>query len=352
MSQDEENSRPLGSEAESFSPPQIPNRQSPYNPQPKPPDKNVTSSMNSDVDETDICILGLPRSGKTTFLSVMDYALRRNTDWVLIPQSDTVELIQDLQNIVVGGSEFPPASRRSNIYSFKFERFYGNTTEYVNATMPDIRGVDTNPVRPLQDIYSQYVSKSWGVLFLVDSAVRPDKYKEYFVIFNSVFGRLGQIVDQLGTKDRPFPRKLHIAIALTKCDNFPIPEGIDKKPSKNDGEKPGPWKDPNGHLQDVLGQMAYSVVYGFEKHPKVNVSLDAISAVGYTKVDGKYVSQEMPSPDGSNPLIRDSANIVPVNVEKPLIRLLSGVWEEKKRQFESKGNNTRIDMIRHPFRRR
>lgn len=175
-----------------------------------------------------IAIIGLKKSGKSTFLTVLHYALvKRGSRWRIRPlDKRTIREINRLTKRLFEQRLYPPstAAGEGRIPDMRFhvERESillglgeGTRFELVAADLPGDAVLGISGEKEFHGFYEEYVKGCAAIIFLIDPQekwledVTRDPYADYYYsVFNSILAELGAQGSQ----------RIHAAFCITKLD--------------------------------------------------------------------------------------------------------------------------------------
>lgn len=285
---------------------------------------------------TRISILGLRRSGKTTFLTVLQRALvSADSRWKLVPRGrDNKERLNVLVNVLFGEGLYPEATSELEsvpeiIFDVKSNADYlgGNPGDEFELRTADVPG---SAVKGIQGegtdktFYEDYVKNSAAIVFLIDPQERCKEEEDlekkgdyYYPLFFNILNELSELSAQ----------KMYAAFCITKADIYSdAPKSFIEE---------GYWDDSillEEKFTEILGSgVVQSIRSVFE--PK-KLRWCAISATGYyyDEKNEKWISQYAWDAVSKDPHIVDPRNLKPLGVAEVMEWIFDAISKEHNRE--------------------
>lgn len=274
------------------------------------------------MNEKKITILGLPGSGKTTFLSVLNLGLTLNlSPWRLRPTGQSSNTIAEINEIFFGGGMFPPKTNEITGFDFIAEKEAQNPGLIPGANfkiiVSDIPGeategkVSENSI--YHDFYSGLMRESSGIIFLIDpeenwlKTVKSEENKHayYFSLFSNFFTEMQE--DIIETP---------MAFCITKADTIVI--------TSDDFSRSIPSERTEYIAENILGKGAKSLI-DHAIHPDY-LLWTLVSSIG---LENKKVARNSLGYEINK--ISNPENIKPIGVAETLEWLLNKIVQNEER---------------------
>lgn len=267
----------------------------------------------------EISILGLTKSGKSTYLAVLRNALeKKKSSWKFEPNNEEtiIAMSKFLQRMFLE-RKYPLKTDDPGTLEFRVisDTYWGfNSGGQFLLKAYDVPGEATKGLNSelYVDFYKEYVSRSSGIIFLLDPEnswlEKEDDFDKsngdiYYPLFSS-------ILDQIKLYKKG---EIFMAFCVTKLD-------MKLKPH-SDFDRLGKYQETKLLAERILGRNTISAIdYSFDKE---HLAWFPVSATGYTGSGDKRSTQYQW--DGKEAIIKDPSSIEPIGIAKSFEWVLNSI---------------------------